>query len=80
MTAAVADLEAREFLRKADPVLAQLIDARPDFRPRAWMDALPPLDEDAGFAAVDLGDLATGDELQQIHRPLAGLNLIRPNQ
>ena len=42
--AAVADPEAREFLRNADPVLAQLIDARPDFRPRAWMDVLPPLD------------------------------------
>ena len=42
--AAVADREAREFLRKADPVLARLIDARPDFRPRAWMDELPPLD------------------------------------
>ena len=35
---------AREFLRKGDPVLARLIDARPDFRPRAWMDELPPLD------------------------------------
>ena len=42
--AAVADREAREFLRKAAPILAQLIDARPDFRPRAWMDELPPLD------------------------------------
>jgi DNA-3-methyladenine glycosylase II len=42
--AAVANPEAREFLRNADPVLAQLIDARPDFRPRAWMDELPPLD------------------------------------
>jgi DNA-3-methyladenine glycosylase II len=42
--AAAADSEAREFLRNADPVLAQLIDARPDFRPRAWMDELPPLD------------------------------------
>jgi DNA-3-methyladenine glycosylase II len=42
--AALADPEAREFLRKADPVLARLIDARPDFRPRAWMDELPPLD------------------------------------
>jgi DNA-3-methyladenine glycosylase II len=42
--AAVADPEARQFLRNADPVLAQLIDARPDFRPRAWMDELPPLD------------------------------------
>ncbi len=42
--AAVADPEAREFLRKADPVLARLIDARPDLRPRAWLDELPPLD------------------------------------
>lgn len=43
-TAALADPTAREFLRNADPVLAQIIDARPDFRPRAWMDELPPLD------------------------------------
>ena len=42
--APVASPEAREFLRQADPVLARLIDARPDFRPRAWMDELPPLD------------------------------------
>ncbi len=42
--APVADRKAREFLRKADPVLAGLIDARPDFRPRAWMDELPRLD------------------------------------
>jgi len=41
---AAADPEAREFLRHADPVLARLIDERPDFRPRAWMDQLPPLD------------------------------------
>jgi DNA-3-methyladenine glycosylase II len=40
----VADAKARKFLRDADPVLAKLIDARPDFRPRAWMDELPPLD------------------------------------
>jgi DNA-3-methyladenine glycosylase II len=42
--AAPADPRAREFLRKTDPVLARLIDARPDFRPRAWMEELPPLD------------------------------------
>jgi DNA-3-methyladenine glycosylase II len=42
--AAVADPKARDFLRNADPVLARLIDARPDFRPRAWLDELPPLD------------------------------------
>src|ERR1700716_1824919 len=43
-SAALADPKAREFLRKADPVMSRLIDARPDFRPRAWMDELPPLD------------------------------------
>ena len=42
--APIADSKARGFLRKADPVLARLIDARPGFRPRAWMDELPPLD------------------------------------
>ena len=42
--ATLADPNAREFLRNADPVLARLIDARPDFRPRAWIDELPPLD------------------------------------
>ncbi len=41
---AVADREAREFLRKADPTLARLIDARPDFRPRGWTTELPRLD------------------------------------
>ena len=38
------DAQARDHLRKADPVLKQVIDARPDFRPRAWLDQLPPLD------------------------------------
>ena len=42
--AALADRKAREFLQEADPVLRRLIDARPDFRPRAWLDELPPLD------------------------------------
>ena len=44
MAAPLADPEARSFLRKADPVLARLIDAQPDFHPRAWLDQLPPLD------------------------------------
>lgn len=42
--AAVADPVAREFLRNADPVLARVIDAHPDFHPRAWIDELPGLD------------------------------------
>jgi DNA-3-methyladenine glycosylase II len=35
---------ARSHLRNADPVLARLIDDRPDFDPRAWMALLPPMD------------------------------------
>jgi DNA-3-methyladenine glycosylase II len=31
-------------LRRADPVLRELIDAHPDFHPRAWLNELPPLD------------------------------------
>src|SRR3954471_21052023 len=42
--APLADRKAREFLRQADPVLGRVIDAHPGFRPRAWMDELPPLD------------------------------------
>lgn len=41
---AVADPTAREFLRRADPTLRKLIDARPDFHPRAWLNELPPRD------------------------------------
>jgi DNA-3-methyladenine glycosylase II len=40
----LAARKVREFLRQADPVLGRLIDARPDFRPRAWADELPPFD------------------------------------
>jgi DNA-3-methyladenine glycosylase II len=36
--------QARTHLRRADPVLARLIDDRPDFDPRAWMTQLPPMD------------------------------------
>jgi DNA-3-methyladenine glycosylase II len=36
--------QARSHLRHADPVLARLIDDRPDFDPRAWVAQLPPLD------------------------------------
>ena len=46
---AAADPTAREFLRRADPVLRKLIDANPDFHPRAWLNELPPLD---GFGTL----------------------------
>ena len=42
MTAALG--QARSHLRAADPVLARLIDERPDFDPRAWLAELPAMD------------------------------------
>jgi DNA-3-methyladenine glycosylase II len=36
--------QARSHLRAADPVLARLIDERPDFDPQAWLTQLPPMD------------------------------------
>jgi DNA-3-methyladenine glycosylase II len=36
--------QARSYLRDADPVLARLIDQRPDFDPRAWITQLPAMD------------------------------------
>jgi DNA-3-methyladenine glycosylase II len=36
--------QARSHLRDADPVLARLIDDRPDFDPRAWLAQLPAMD------------------------------------
>ena len=36
--------QARSYLRAADPVLARLIDERPEFDPRAWLAQLPPMD------------------------------------
>ena len=42
---AVGLQQARSYLRNVDPVLARLIDDRPDFDPRAWRDnafGLPP--------------------------------------
>jgi len=33
--------------------------------------------EDAGFVAIDLGDLATGGAMQQVGGPLAGVELVK---
>jgi len=43
-TRAASLQQARSYLRNADPVLARLIDDRPDFDPRAWLTQLPPMD------------------------------------
>ena len=39
--------------------------------------AVTALFEDAGFAVIDLGGLATGGAMQQVGGPLAGVNLVR---
>ena len=36
--------QARSHLRNADPVVARLVDERPEFDPRAWIAELPPMD------------------------------------
>jgi DNA-3-methyladenine glycosylase II len=36
--------QARSYLHDADPVLARLIDDRPDFDPQAWLAQLAPMD------------------------------------
>jgi DNA-3-methyladenine glycosylase II len=36
--------QARSYLHDADPVLARLIDDRPDFDPQAWLAQLPAMD------------------------------------
>jgi DNA-3-methyladenine glycosylase II len=41
---AAALQQARSHLRDADPVMAGLVDARPDFDPHAWLTQLPPMD------------------------------------
>lgn len=38
------DDQARAHLRRADPVLARLIDSRPGFEPRAWLKDFPVMD------------------------------------
>ena len=63
---AIADPTAREFLRRADAVLRELIDGRPDFRPRAWLDELPLLD---ARRAYGFDHLPTEDEMVQVAEP-----------
>jgi len=39
--------------------------------------AVVELFDDAGFFAIDLGDLVTGGSMQQFGGPLSGQNLVR---
>ena len=66
--------QARSHLRQADPVLARLIDDRPEFDPRAWMTQLPPMDlygdlEQQGTVQVhrrELGNPRPGVEVRPV--------------
>ena len=66
--------QARSHLHDADPVLAQLVDERPGFDPRAWIAELPAMDL---FGALlfqvtgqQLSVLATRRTLSRIEDPL----------
>ena len=77
---AVGLQQARSYLRNADPVLARLIDDRPDFDPRAWRDnafGLPPTMDLFGallfqITGQQLSVLATRRTLARIEAPFGG--------
>ena len=66
-------LQARSYLRDGDPVLARLIEDRPDFDPRAWLAQLPPMDL---YGALLLQ--VTGQQLSvpATHRTLARIQAL----
>jgi DNA-3-methyladenine glycosylase II len=61
---------AREHLRHADPVMRQLIDAHPDFDPRAWLTELPAMD---AFGALVFQIIGQQLSVQATRRILARL-------
>src|SRR6185437_1464638 len=66
---------ARSYLRDADPVLARLINDRPDFDPRAWISQLPPMDLFGALLGVEPDQLrAAGLSWRKVStlRDLAG--------
>ena len=65
-----ADQQARAQLRGADPVLARLIDAQPDFDPRAWLSGLPVRD---AFSALVFQVIGQQLSVQATRRILARL-------
>ena len=66
----------RSYLRNADPVLAGLIDERPDFDPEAWRAELPPMDLFGALlfqvAGQQLSVAATRTILGRIQAPFGG--------
>ena len=66
----------RSYLRAADPVLARLIDQRPDFDPQAWRAELPPMDLYGALLFQVIGQqlsvAATRTILGRIQAPFGG--------
>ena len=52
--------QACSYLRGADPVLARLIGARPDFDPRVWLARPPPMDLLGALLFQVIGQRAVG--------------------
>jgi DNA-3-methyladenine glycosylase II len=68
--------KTRSYLRNADPVLAGLIDERPDFDPEAWRAQLPPMDLFGALLFQVIGQqlsvAATRTILGRIQAPFGG--------
>ncbi len=64
---------ARAGLRGADPVLARLIDAHPDFDPRAWLADLPPMDAFGALVFQVIGQQLSVRATRRILERLMGL-------
>lgn len=60
---------ARAHLRRADPVMRSLVDAQPDFDPRAWLADLPPMDAFGALVFQVAGQqLSIGATRRILHR------------
>ncbi len=64
---------ARADLRRADPILARLIDAHPDFDPRAWLADLPPMDAFGALVFQVIGQQLSVRATRRILERLTGL-------
>ncbi|MDR3655560.1 MAG: DNA-3-methyladenine glycosylase family protein [Mycobacterium sp.] len=64
---------AKSDLRRADPILAHLIDAHPDFDPRAWLADLPPMDAFGALVFQVIGQQLSVRATRRILERLIGL-------
>src|ERR1700751_770062 len=67
---------ARSYLHDADPVLARLIDDRPDFDPRAGISHVPPMDLFGALLFQVAGQQPSGAATRPPRRPMALLQAL----